>query len=164
MGYLSNFIVYTLAMVGIIAITLLVFKGSNPCAVKGKTKMLKVLDTLSIAPRKTLYVVSAGSEKFLVAGDVGRTTLISKLENNKIDITNIASSISEKADSTNDLMNSIAVSGYSNKSFKDTMNSIPKSKYTDNTQIGINSSLLSKKTQDTAYTSVIKNLAMKMKN
>lgn len=80
MGYLSNFIVYTLAMVGVMMIALFVFKKSMNCSPKGGTKFLKVLDTMSLGPRKTLYIVSAGEEKFLIAGDAERTSLISKLQ------------------------------------------------------------------------------------
>ena len=42
MGYLSNFIVYTLAMVGVIVIALMVFKGATGGSVKGGSKYLKV--------------------------------------------------------------------------------------------------------------------------
>ena len=80
MGYLANFIVYTLAMVGVIVVALLVFKNSTGAGCKSSSKFLKVHDTLSLGPRKTLYIVSAGEEKFLIAGDVDKTTLISKLE------------------------------------------------------------------------------------
>lgn len=81
MGYLSNFIVYALAMVGVIILALYVFKYSTGYKVKnnGSSKGLKVTDTLSLSPRKTLYVVETGGEKFLIAGDTDRTTLISKL-------------------------------------------------------------------------------------
>ena len=79
MGYLTNFIVYTLAMVGVVVIALLVFKNSTGVGCKNGSKYLKVHDTLSLGPRKTLYIVSAGEEKFLIAGDVDKTTLISKL-------------------------------------------------------------------------------------
>ena len=79
MGYLSNFIVYTLAMIGVIGIALMVFKTSMPGGCKSSSKFLKVHDTLSLGPRKTLYIVSAGEEKFLIAGDVDKTSLISKL-------------------------------------------------------------------------------------
>ena len=69
MGYLANFIVYTLAMVGVIVVALLVFKNATSGgSITKKSKYLKVLDTMSIAPRKTLYVVSAGKERFLIAG------------------------------------------------------------------------------------------------
>ena len=79
MGYLANFIVYTLAMVGVVVFALLIFKNATNTGVKAKSKFLKVHDTLSLGPRKTLYIVSAGNEKFLIAGDVDKTTLISKL-------------------------------------------------------------------------------------
>ena len=80
MGYLTNFIVYTLAMVGMMMLALFVFKNATGSVKKGQSKYLRVHDTLSLGPRKTLYVVSAGEEKFLIAGDVDKTSLISKLQ------------------------------------------------------------------------------------
>ena len=80
MGYLANFIVYTLAMVGVIVVALLVFKSSVSTCRESSSKHLKVLDTLSLGQRKTLYIVSAGKEKFLIAGDTDKTSLISKLD------------------------------------------------------------------------------------
>ena len=81
MGYLTNFIVYTLAMVGVIVVALLVFKNATSLGNGNKAKNLKIIDSLSLGPRKTLYVISTGKEKFLIAGDTERTSLISKLEN-----------------------------------------------------------------------------------
>lgn len=43
------------------------------------SKFLSIEETMNINPRKSLLVVRAGNEKFLVASDVDRTTLISKL-------------------------------------------------------------------------------------
>lgn len=82
MGYISNFIVYTFAMVGIILLALFVFKFTTGVKVKnnGSTKGLKVTETLSLTPRKTLYVIEAEGERFLIAGDTDRTTLISRLD------------------------------------------------------------------------------------
>ena len=81
MGYLANFMVYTLAMVGVIVVALLIFKSATSGGITGgKSKYLKIIDTLNLAPRKTLYIVSTGREKFLIAGDVDKTNLISKLE------------------------------------------------------------------------------------
>ena len=137
MGYLANFMVYTLAMVGIIVIALLVFKNSTGLSgSKNSSKTLKVHDTLSLGPRKTLYIVSAGDEKFLIASDVDRTTLISKLENNKANI-----------DKT------------PNIEFKKTMEKIEeKSSYMDKSNIGIYS------TKNKPYDSVMKNLAERIKS
>ena len=81
-GYLVNFTVYTMAMLGLIFFALMVYKkfaaGSSFSKIS-KNKTLSIEETISIAPRKTLYVVKAGEERFLIAGDVDKTTLISKL-------------------------------------------------------------------------------------
>lgn len=142
MGYLANFMVYTLAMIGVIAIALLVFKNSSGFGGGNQSKHLKVLDTLSIAPRKTLYIVSTGQEKFLIAGDVSKTTLISKLN------TNEASSPTGRMSEGQEGVNA---------SFQETMASLPKSKYMDRANLGIKSS------QNSPYTSVMKNLASRIK-
>lgn len=154
MGYLANFMVYTLAMIGVIAIALLIFKNSCSFGSGCKSKNLKIIDSLTIAPRKTLYVVSAGREKFLIAGDVSKTTLISKLENQETDI-------HKQHFETNNFENIEDVETISHKSFKDTMASLPKSRYMDKSNIGINSSILTNR-KDTPYTSVIRSLASKM--
>lgn len=80
-GYLVNFSVYTMAMIGLIFFALMVYKkfavgGSS----SKKSGFLGVEESISIAPRKNLYVVRAGNERFLIAGDVDKTTLISKLD------------------------------------------------------------------------------------
>ena len=136
MGYLTNFIVYTLAMVGVIMLAVLVFKTSTGSGVKAKSKYLKVHDTLSLGPRKTLYIVSAGDEKFLIAGDVDKTSLISKLEGRK---------------QTEETLNLP-------ETFKDTMQELSaKTSYIDRSVLGI------QKTQNKPYKSVMKNLAERMK-
>ncbi len=76
--YLLNFIVYTTAMIGIIFLAVLVYKKFS-CNSVSKSQFLNVEDCISLAPRKNLYVVRAGNERFLVASDAERTTLISKL-------------------------------------------------------------------------------------
>ena len=155
MGYLANFMVYTLAMIGVIAIALLVFKNSCSFGSACKSKNLKILDSLTIAPRKTLYVISTGREKFLIAGDVSKTTLISKLETPETELRTpqVESSRIEDFES---------METAPHKSFQDTMASLPKSKYMDRSNIGINSSILTNRS-DTPYTSVIRSLASKMR-
>ncbi len=76
--YLVNFIVYTTAMIGIIFLAVLVYKKCS-CNSVSKSQFLNVEDCISLAPRKNLYVVRAGKEKFLIASDAERTSLISKL-------------------------------------------------------------------------------------
>ena len=79
--YLINFSIYTLAMVGLIFFALFLYKK---CSVMGvcarKNGYLKVVDMLSVSPRKAFYILQAGNEKFLVASDADRMNLISKLE------------------------------------------------------------------------------------
>ena len=81
MGYLVNFIVYTVAMIGVISIAVLVYKKFSINAVS-KSQFLNIEDCINLAPRKQLYVVRAGKERFLVASDVNSTSLISKLDEN----------------------------------------------------------------------------------
>ena len=83
-GYIANFTVYTMAMVGLICFAVFVYKKITDGTMRSSsTKFLSVEETMSLNPRKTLHVVRAGNEKFLIASDVDRTTLISKLEWNK---------------------------------------------------------------------------------
>ena len=84
MGYLTHFIVYILAMMSVIGIALWVYKQFSATNVKGKRSgTLNVEEVLTLSPRKTLYVINARGEKFLIAGDLDRTTLISKLDDKK---------------------------------------------------------------------------------
>lgn len=81
MGYISNFIVYFLAMIGIIILALYVYKKFSISSFSiRRNNSLKIEDTLSLSPRKTLFVIRDGNERFLIAADLERTTLISKLE------------------------------------------------------------------------------------
>ena len=81
MGYMVNFIVYTIAMIGIIFLAVFVYKKFS-FTTGSKSKFLNVEDCISVGPRKEIFVVRAGNERFLVASDVGRTSLISKLDGN----------------------------------------------------------------------------------
>ena len=81
-GYLVNFAIYTMAMIGLIFFALMLYKKFALGGDFGKKSgFLSIEETLSIAPRKNLYVIRAGNEKFLIAGDADKTTLISKLDN-----------------------------------------------------------------------------------
>ncbi len=82
-GYIANFTVYTMAMTGLICFAVFVYKKFTDGSMrKGETNFLSVEESMSLNPRKTLHVVRAGNEKFLIASDVDRTTLISRLDNN----------------------------------------------------------------------------------
>lgn len=138
MGYITNFIVYTLAMVGVIVVALLVFKNATSIGCGKTSKFLKIIDSISLGQRKNLYIVSTGKEQFLIAGDVNNTCLISKLEGLN--------------DTVKDSLN---IAKSETVSFKETLNNLPKSNYMDKSSIGIKSSLLNEKTNN----SVMRNLA-----
>lgn len=79
-GYLINFSVYTLAMVGVILVALFAFKTFANGGFSKKSSMLRIEDSMTLSARKTLYVINAGNERFLIASDVDKTALIAKLE------------------------------------------------------------------------------------
>jgi len=79
-GYVVNFTVYTMAMIGLICFAVFVYRKITDGSFSSKnSKYLSVEETMSLSPRKTLHVVRAGNEKFLIASDVDRTTLLAKL-------------------------------------------------------------------------------------
>lgn len=80
-NYILNFGVYTMAMCGLIFFALFVYKkfSSGNFGIRN-SNFLSIEDTLSFAPRKMLYVIRAGKERFLVASDADKTSLIAKLE------------------------------------------------------------------------------------
>lgn len=79
-GYLINFSIYTMAMIGIIFLALFTFKAFSGGCFSKKSVLINIEDTMKLSTRKTLYVVSAQGEKFLIASDIDRTSLIAKLE------------------------------------------------------------------------------------
>ncbi len=82
-GYVVNFTVYTLAMLGLIFFAVFIYKKVTDGSIgRNNSQFLSVEQSLNLNPRKTLHVVRAGNEKFLIASDVDRTTLISKLNDN----------------------------------------------------------------------------------
>lgn len=82
--YFGQFIVYTIAMLGIIFAALFVYKKvTDGTGFGGKSDFLDIEDSISLSSRKSLYVIRAGHERFLVAADLDRTALISKLDDYK---------------------------------------------------------------------------------
>ncbi len=145
MGYFANFMIYTFAMIGIIVIALLVFKHSTSIGGAKSSKLLKLVDTMSLGQRKMLYIVSTGKEKFLIAGDTDRTTLISKLDSISDEVTNIV----QKEEIPTEF------------SFQKTLTNLAKPSFMDKSNLGIKSSLLTKKTQNSEQ-SVLRSLAQRI--
>lgn len=80
-SYIANFIVYTLAMVGFICLTLFVYKKSISMPQSNLNKeYLKIENILKLSATKTVYIIKAGCERFLIAGDTANTTLLAKLD------------------------------------------------------------------------------------
>ena len=79
-SYILNFAVYTMAMCGLIVFALFVYKkfSAGDFGIRN-SNFLSIEDTMTLAPRKVLYIIRAGRERFLVASDADKTTLISKL-------------------------------------------------------------------------------------
>lgn len=83
--YILSFTVYTLAMSGLIGLALLVYKKVQGGVVSGKnSKMLSVEESMALNPRKSLMIVKAGNERFLIACDLDKTTLIAKLNQHEM--------------------------------------------------------------------------------
>jgi len=81
--YITAFIFYTLAMIGVLIGGFILYKKTF-APVKNENKgMIKVLDTYSIAPKKTLMVVNVKNEDILIALDCERTTFLTKLGEEK---------------------------------------------------------------------------------
>lgn len=81
-GYLVNFSVYTLAMIGVMFIGFVIAKKSmsSNCFSGYKNQFLKIDSCLNLEPRKNLYVVKAGLERFLISTDAEKTQFLTKLE------------------------------------------------------------------------------------
>ena len=64
-GYLVNFTIYTMAMLGLISFAVFVFKKFTDGTMRSnKSKFLDVEDSMSLSPRKTLHVVTENLERF----------------------------------------------------------------------------------------------------
>lgn len=79
-NYLISFSIYTMAMIGLICLALYVFKAFSGNCFSKKSSMLNIEDAMKLSARKTLYIVKAQNEKYLIAADIDRTSLIAKLE------------------------------------------------------------------------------------
>ena len=90
-SYLVNFLVYAMAMVGLLFLCLMIYKKTmlnTKCAKKNDELVLE--NALNISQRKTLYVVKAGKERFLIAADAERTSFLAKLDSDNVDVQQMA--------------------------------------------------------------------------
>ena len=94
-SYIVNFATYVFAMIGFIVLILFVYKKAMSTPMDAKNReFLNVENVLRLSPTKTVYIIKAGYERFLVAGDNTNTTLLAKLDENNI---NKALSVEEES-------------------------------------------------------------------
>lgn len=92
-GYFVQFLAYTFAMVGFLAVCLITYKKfCQPVMMNKSTDCLCIENALRLTPKKQIYVVRAGNERFLVASDAETTTMLAKLDNEEISSNNIPKS------------------------------------------------------------------------
>ena len=80
--YIAQFIVYTLAMTGLLVIGYVVYKKTSSINVLKRNSLIKIEDILRLPDRKILYVINCKGEEFLIASSNDKMSLISKLGDN----------------------------------------------------------------------------------
>ena len=84
-SYIVNFATYSFAMAGFIITLLFIYKNAiSPSSNQKNREFLKVENMLKLSPVKTIYVIKAGNEKFLIAGDTSNTTMLAKLDKDNV--------------------------------------------------------------------------------
>ncbi len=81
MTYVSAFIFYTLAMIGVLLVGFIIYKktfNQNTGLSKG---MIKIVDSAPLGNKKMLHIVKIKNESFLIASGIEHTTFLAKLEN-----------------------------------------------------------------------------------
>ncbi|MGN0006016.1 MAG: flagellar biosynthetic protein FliO [Candidatus Gastranaerophilaceae bacterium] len=78
--YFIQFLAYTMAMVGFLAICVVIYKKLGINSFSQNNKDLYIENGLRINARKYIYIIKAGNERFLVASDTERTTMLAKLQ------------------------------------------------------------------------------------
>ena len=99
MTYITAFIFYTLAMIGILLVGFIVYKKTFVMNKSENKGMIKILDSCPIGPKKTLMVVKIKNEKFLIASGAEHTTFLSKLSDDNLN-KNVPKSEIEKNQTT----------------------------------------------------------------
>lgn len=96
-NYIINFGIYTMAMIGFITLCAFVYKKTNTLSSLNTKSSLKIDDKIALNARKSLYVVNAGGERFLIAGDIDNTSLIARLgQENASDVDETITSLLKK--------------------------------------------------------------------
>ncbi len=79
-----KFMVYTFGVIGLLLIAYIVAKRCMGLDINTRKKgNLFIEETLNITPRKTLYVLRAYDERFLIASDANSTSFLAKLNSDE---------------------------------------------------------------------------------
>lgn len=81
MTYVSAFIFYTLAMMGILFVGFVIYKKTFLADKSSSQGNIKILESFAIAPKKVLMIIKVKNERFLIATGDTYTTFLAKLEN-----------------------------------------------------------------------------------
>lgn len=86
--YITAFIFYTLAMIGILLIGFVIYKNTMMVKKSETRGSIKILDSLPVGNKKTLLIVKIKNEKFLIASGLEHTTFLAKLNDDNQKTTN----------------------------------------------------------------------------
>ncbi len=82
--YAIKFMVYTFGVIGLLLIAYVIAKKCMGLDMNTRRKgNLIIEETLNITPRKTLYVIKAYNERFLIASDANNTSFLAKLNSDE---------------------------------------------------------------------------------
>ena len=105
--YITAFIFYTLAMIGILIGGFVIYKKTFAPTQNQNKGMIQVVDSYMIAPKKNLMIIKIKNENFLIAIDSERTTFLTKLDDNKKDYKTIEQELAQNYDMEEDIKKEI---------------------------------------------------------
>lgn len=84
--YIIGFVVYTLGTIGVLFIGYIMVKyflNINPMKInKTQKSFLKLEQGISLEPRKSVYILKAGKQRFLIATTPDKVCFLSELDKN----------------------------------------------------------------------------------
>lgn len=82
--YAIKFMVYTFGVIGLLLVAYIIAKRCMGLDINTRKKgNLYIEETLTISPRKTLYILRAYDERFLIASDANNTSFLAKLNSDE---------------------------------------------------------------------------------
>ena len=82
--YAMKFMFYTFGVIGLLLVAYIIAKRCMGLDINTRKKgNLYIEETLNISPRKTLYILKAYDERFLIASDANNTSFLAKLNSDE---------------------------------------------------------------------------------